>query len=331
MSAKLMGTVWECDLPHNEMIVLLALADHANDDGDNVFPGIPYVAWKTGYTDRQVQRIMRSLEEKHILVPVEWPEGRPTVYRIDIDKAPRKQPFKRAHTKALRPAAPKPQQYPRKNVIPTNDQGVTKLHQGVTFETEESQKGCQNVTGGVTFEALEESAIQSIETRQTAPKNSAQPSWNHHELLNNNNMGNESPNDNQPSLLSKNSSQQENEPVEQFFDRLYQSCDEDGRDWLKRKAEHLPERRRLQALAKEYGESFLIEALTVAAQQSGQSIAYVKGICQRSKDLGKTPNGTVTKTPIYSPPAPPKGPPLSREEIAAWQATKGAAILGGAR
>ena len=36
MSVKIMSQVWELDIDHSEMIVLLAMADHADDDGQNL-------------------------------------------------------------------------------------------------------------------------------------------------------------------------------------------------------------------------------------------------------------------------------------------------------
>lgn len=35
MSVKQMALVWDLDLPPNKRLVLLAYADHADDDGDN--------------------------------------------------------------------------------------------------------------------------------------------------------------------------------------------------------------------------------------------------------------------------------------------------------
>ena len=68
MSAKLMGQVWDLDLPHHEQSVLLALADHADHMGRNAHPGVELLAWKTGYSERQVQRILHALEAHRIIV-----------------------------------------------------------------------------------------------------------------------------------------------------------------------------------------------------------------------------------------------------------------------
>lgn len=68
MSVKIMGLVWDLDLPANEKFVLLAYADHANHDGSNIFPAVDSIARKCSYSDREVQRITHSLEEKGFLV-----------------------------------------------------------------------------------------------------------------------------------------------------------------------------------------------------------------------------------------------------------------------
>jgi len=96
MSIKLMSEVWRCELSRPEQAILLALADHADDSGANVFPSIAHIGWKTGYSDRQVQRIMSSLRERSILeivAPATW--NKPTEYQITLANAPRKPRFVR--------------------------------------------------------------------------------------------------------------------------------------------------------------------------------------------------------------------------------------------
>lgn len=85
MSVKVMGRVWELDLPANEKFVLLALADHADHDGNNVFPGLELIAFKTGYTTQQVRRIERKLEKRGILIAVNRKPGKRIEYRIDTN------------------------------------------------------------------------------------------------------------------------------------------------------------------------------------------------------------------------------------------------------
>jgi hypothetical protein len=87
-----MGLVWELALPHNHAWILMCLADHADHQGRNVYPGVELIAWKTGYTPRHVKRILHELEEAKIIVPTSRGGGRGKVrkYRLDLDRVPRK-------------------------------------------------------------------------------------------------------------------------------------------------------------------------------------------------------------------------------------------------
>lgn len=60
MSLRIMTDVWELDLSQRLKFVLLAFADHANDDG-YCYPSIGRIAWKCGYSKRQVIRIKTEL------------------------------------------------------------------------------------------------------------------------------------------------------------------------------------------------------------------------------------------------------------------------------
>lgn len=92
MSVKIMGQVWEKDLPQNKAWVLMAYADHADHDGNNAFPAIDLIAWKTNYKPRQVRRIVAELRNDMILVPQGHTPGGVVIYSIRLghvrDKAP---------------------------------------------------------------------------------------------------------------------------------------------------------------------------------------------------------------------------------------------------
>ena len=75
MSALLMGLVWSIELAPPEQAVMLALADHGKDDGTDIYPSVELLAWKTGKTVRQIQRILRSLENKRLIVAVAFAGG----------------------------------------------------------------------------------------------------------------------------------------------------------------------------------------------------------------------------------------------------------------
>lgn len=67
MSVKVMGAVFEMNLPPSEKVVALALADHAHDDGTEARPGLERLAIKTSLSKRQVQRVLKELLAKGVL------------------------------------------------------------------------------------------------------------------------------------------------------------------------------------------------------------------------------------------------------------------------
>ena len=69
MSVKIMGLVWDLDIPTNEKLILLAYADHADHAGNSIYPSIELISNKTNYSIRTVQRITRNLEERGLLIP----------------------------------------------------------------------------------------------------------------------------------------------------------------------------------------------------------------------------------------------------------------------
>jgi hypothetical protein len=63
MSVTVMGAVWKLQLPDSEKIVLLALADCANDEG-HCWPGMRSLMRKCCKSDRTIQGCIKSLEAK---------------------------------------------------------------------------------------------------------------------------------------------------------------------------------------------------------------------------------------------------------------------------
>ena len=93
MSVKLMAQVWEKDLTHSEQSILLAMADYADDDGRNCYPSYERIAWKTGYSTRQVTRIIKTLCDKGILFVLKpSAQHQSTHYWIRLSKASDKPP-----------------------------------------------------------------------------------------------------------------------------------------------------------------------------------------------------------------------------------------------
>jgi hypothetical protein len=94
MSGKATGMAWELDIPHNQQFVLLAMADHADHNGGSIYPGTTELAWKTGYSERQVRRIIKQLRDAKILdlIAERYGKYKTNCYRIVWANAKKKQP-----------------------------------------------------------------------------------------------------------------------------------------------------------------------------------------------------------------------------------------------
>ncbi len=101
MSVRLMGVVWQTELPKNLKMLLLALADHANDDGAGIYPGVARLADKTSDSERNVRRLLAELEDRGLIEAVAYRaggHGMATHWRIVIAElyragpAPRRRP-----------------------------------------------------------------------------------------------------------------------------------------------------------------------------------------------------------------------------------------------
>jgi hypothetical protein len=77
MSVKAMSLVWDVQCPGKindfdfkpgHKYVLIAYADHADQQGRNIYPAVLTIAGKTGYEERSVQRLTHELEEMGLLV-----------------------------------------------------------------------------------------------------------------------------------------------------------------------------------------------------------------------------------------------------------------------
>lgn len=82
MALHLMSAVWRLTIPSHEKFLLLALADHAKDDGA-CWPGIPLLASKCSLSHRQVQRILKRLETRGF-IKRDFRHGHSTLYRVVV-------------------------------------------------------------------------------------------------------------------------------------------------------------------------------------------------------------------------------------------------------
>lgn len=87
MSIDLMARCWRLEMSADELVLMLALCDIADDNGENVYPSIDHICWKIGAARRTVQRRLQQLRDRGALVVVNsrrhgW-HG--TEYRIDLE------------------------------------------------------------------------------------------------------------------------------------------------------------------------------------------------------------------------------------------------------
>lgn len=90
-----MSVVWESAEvdSSSELLVLLTIADHADDNGENAYPGIARIAHRCRLSERRVQQLLNSLEERGLVVVERQAGGRsdlrddrrPNRYLIAVD------------------------------------------------------------------------------------------------------------------------------------------------------------------------------------------------------------------------------------------------------
>ena len=103
MSVLLMAAVWPTDLPTGPKMVLLALADNANDRGE-CYPSVQTIAQKCSMGERTVQGHLTALEAAGI-VTRDMRLGRSTLYTINPRKLCAPAPVAPPQNPAPTPAA----------------------------------------------------------------------------------------------------------------------------------------------------------------------------------------------------------------------------------
>jgi hypothetical protein len=84
-----MTAVWDLPLPPAQKLVLLKLADCANDDGRNAYPSVGLLVTSCTMSRRTVQRVLAELVDAgHLVVDAEASHHRPTTYRVHPNPVP---------------------------------------------------------------------------------------------------------------------------------------------------------------------------------------------------------------------------------------------------
>ncbi|MYM31502.1 hypothetical protein GTP58_24515 [Duganella sp. CY15W] len=84
MSIALMTLAWKMDLPTHPKMVLLALCDNANDQGE-CYPSVAMLTEKCSMSERSVQKHIADMEKTGVITRA-YRAGRSTVYQINPRK-----------------------------------------------------------------------------------------------------------------------------------------------------------------------------------------------------------------------------------------------------
>ena len=94
MSFELIRQVWLLDLSPTEQQVLMAMADYADDDGCNCFPSHRRLAWKTGYKERTISRMIEGFIASGIVKVLRLGTNKqPPRYQICLENGRLKAPY----------------------------------------------------------------------------------------------------------------------------------------------------------------------------------------------------------------------------------------------
>lgn len=93
MSIKVMSAVWECDaLDASERLVMLSLADHADDAG-RCYPSVARLCRRTSMSDRGVQKVIARLVARgFIAIRPNAGQGGANLYTVTATPEPRSPP-----------------------------------------------------------------------------------------------------------------------------------------------------------------------------------------------------------------------------------------------
>lgn len=152
MSLKQMLKVWEHEFDANDQQTMFALADHADDDGRNIYPSLARVAWKLGVHRDTARRRVQKLRSSGVLVmvtPANPHAHKPAEYRFDWTAARPKAPF-RSDTAPLPPGgtnAPRGVDAPRGTHAPQGGGTAVQPEPSENLSVEEEVEGAGPLMG----------------------------------------------------------------------------------------------------------------------------------------------------------------------------------------
>jgi len=84
LSVKVITWAWTVDLPATDKLILIALADHANDEEHTCYPSITHLSYKCGMTRRTVITSLNRIEEKGIIKKHQRSRSETTLYWLNV-------------------------------------------------------------------------------------------------------------------------------------------------------------------------------------------------------------------------------------------------------
>ncbi len=93
MSIKVMSRIWDKDIGTADKLILLALADWADDEGGRVYPSLGLVAHKTGFSHRYIREKISEYVSQGWLFRVSWSDLGTYLYRFNLEAIPNKEAY----------------------------------------------------------------------------------------------------------------------------------------------------------------------------------------------------------------------------------------------
>lgn len=172
MSMKVMTYVWQLKLNHTDKLVLLALADNANDDSGLAWPSVKTICKKTCLSERGVQGAAARLSKLGYLKIIER-KGHSNHYYVCPDVASLEfRPPHRMHPTPARRAPPPPHGvHPESSSEPSlNHQGISsKSKKGINISSRAIEDG-REISNGWDIYQLE-NLFLNFARQNTPPKN----------------------------------------------------------------------------------------------------------------------------------------------------------------
>jgi hypothetical protein len=149
MSIAVMTAVWQRLDVVEELVLALALADWADDDGTNIFPSVELLQHKTRKSRRTVQRQLRALERVgwlELVSPRKGGQYLSAEYRIsaawlkgvNLTRLPDRTPFQSTRrNRAIRDTKQRHQRHVTASPVTPNSSGSVITHQSSSFDVGE--------------------------------------------------------------------------------------------------------------------------------------------------------------------------------------------------